>query len=108
SDRTVGAHRQDDRRVDLEVLTRGGTQVRRRLAQVSQLGTVLRRELSEAGYVPQAHVQAVLEIEAMRDAAFQQLLPVARKATALGDDADERRVRLEGEGFVDRADDRHP
>src|SRR3954463_13675082 len=107
SDRAVRAHRQDNRRVDLEILTGRSAQVGRRLAQVSELDAVLPRELGQPGNVPQTHVQAVLEIEAVRDAALQQLLPIARKAAPLGDDADQCRIRLEGEGLVDRADDRH-
>ena len=42
----------------------------------------------------------------LRDAALQQLLPVAGKVAALGDDADERGVRAEAERVVDGADDR--
>ena len=63
-------------------------------------------QLGEAGNVVQANVETVLEIETLDDAAFQQLLPVAGKVTALRDDADERRVRTERERVVDGADDR--
>ena len=51
-------------------------------------------------------METVLEIEALRDAALQQLLPVAGKVAALGDDADERGVRAKRKRLADRADDR--
>ena len=63
-------------------------------------------QLGEAGNVVQTNMEAVLDSEALRDAALQQLLPVAGEATALRDDADERGVGTEGERVVDRADDR--
>jgi hypothetical protein len=67
---------------------------------------MLCRELRETGDVVQAHMETVLEIEALRDAGLQQLLPVAGEMSALGDNADERGVRVEAERIVDRADDR--
>ena len=105
-DRAVGTNSEDDRRVGFEVRSGRSAQVPGRLAQIAQLDTVLLGQLGEAGNVVQANVEAVLEIETLDDAAFQQLLPVAGEVTALRDDADERGVRTEGERVVDGADDR--
>jgi hypothetical protein len=105
-DRAIGADREDDRRVDVEVLACGGAEVGRRLAEVAQLDAVLLCQLRQARDVVEPHVQPVLEVEPVRDAALQQLLPVAGEAAALGDHADERGVRFELHALVDRGDDR--
>ena len=67
----------------------------RRLAQVAQLDAVPRRESGQLGIVGDELVQAVLDVEPVRDAALQQLAPGRREAAALRRDADERRGRPE-------------
>jgi hypothetical protein len=105
-DRAVGADGQHDRGVDLEVRAGCGAQIVGRLAQVAQLDAVLVGQLGQAGDVVEADVEAVLEVEPMRDAALEQLLPVARKPAALSDDADERGIRPVLHPLVDGRDDR--
>ena len=51
-------------------------------------------------------MQAVLEVQSLREAALQQLAPRGREAAALGRDADDRGRRTEGECLVHRGDDR--
>src|SRR5690349_19366858 len=105
-DRAIGADGEHDRRVDLEVRARRSAQVGRRLAQVAQLDPALARQLREPRDVVQPHVQTILEIETVLDAALEQVLPVTRKPAALRDDADERGVRPVLHTLLDRGDDR--
>jgi hypothetical protein len=77
------------------------------LAQVAELDAVPARELLEVRILRQEHVQAVLDVEPGLDAFLQQIDPGGRKASALGGDADERRVRAVLLGVGDRADDRN-
>ena len=105
-DRAVRADREHDRRVDVEVRAGRGAEVRWGLAEVTQLDVVPARELDQLRVVLQAHVEAVLDVEAFRDAGAKKRPPVGGEASALRDDADERRVRVEAEGVVDARDDR--
>ena len=66
---------------------------------------MLRRELGQPRNVVEANVQAVLEVESVRDARLQEFLPVTGKVAALRDDADECRIRVVGQRVLDRADD---
>ena len=77
-----------------------------RPAQVAELDAVSRSELGQLRVVGDELVQAVLEIEALRDAALQQLAPRGREAATLRRDADERGRRVEAERVVDAPDDR--
>ncbi len=104
-DRTVGADRQDDRRVDLEVRARRRAQVARRLAEIAQFDSAFAGELGEIRNVVEPDVQPVLDVEPLPDTALQQVLPIARKVAALGDDSDEGRVRLVLHPLVDGSDD---
>ena len=79
----------------------GTFEVGGRLAQVAELDAVPRRELGQLRVVGEELVQAVLEVEPLRDAALQQLAPRGREASALGRDADERGRRAEAERVVD-------
>ena len=90
----------------LEVLAGRHVQIRRRPAQVAQLDAVLPRELDELGVGGEELVQAVLDVEPVRDARADQFAERRREAAAGGRDADERGGRLEAERVVDRADDR--
>ena len=83
-------------RVVREVLAGRHVQAGRRLAQVAQLDAVARRELDELRVVGDELVQAVLDVEARRDAALQQLAPRRREAPAAVRDADERGGRVVG------------
>jgi hypothetical protein len=51
-------------------------------------------------------VEAVLDVEAGRDAGLEEHAPGGREPPAGGRDADERRRRVVGERLLDRADDR--
>jgi hypothetical protein len=105
-DRAVGAHREDDRRRQLEVLARGDVQARRRPAQVTQLDVVLARERHELVVLADELVQAALDVEPRRDRLLQQLAPGGREAAALRGDADDRRRRPERQRLLDRRDHR--
>src|SRR5438309_9847191 len=94
-DRAIGADGEHDRRVDVEIRSGRGAEIRRRLAQVAQLDAAFARELDEARDVPQADVQAVFEVEPVLDAFAQQGAPIGREMSTLSDDADERTVRFE-------------
>src|SRR6059058_4821457 len=50
------------------------------------LDAVLTREVGQPGDVVEADVQAVLDVEPVRDAALEQLLPVAGESSTLRDD----------------------
>ena len=102
ADRAVRPDGQHDRRVHLEVLSGGGAEIGRWFAQVSELHPVLRRELGQPRNVVEANVQAVLEVEPVRDARLQEFLPVTGKVAALRDDADECRIRVVGQRVLDR------
>ena len=106
-DRAVRADREHDLRRDRQVRARGDVEVVRRAAQVAQLDAVARRQLGQLRIVGQELVQPVLEVQALRDAALQELAPGRREPPALGRDPDHRRRRPEAEGVVHRRDDRH-
>jgi hypothetical protein len=63
-------------------------------------------QLAELRVVGQELVQPVLDVQALRDAAAQELAPGRREAATLGGDAHDGRRRAEGEGVVHRPDDR--
>ena len=71
-----------------QVRAGGDVQVVRRAAQVAQLDAVARRQLGQLRVVGQELVQPVLDVQALRDAALQELAPGRREAAALGRDAD--------------------
>ena len=77
----------------LEVGAGRHVQVGRRPPQVAQLDAVPARELAQLLVVGEELVQAVLDVQAARDRAPQQLAPRGREAAARGGDADERRRR---------------
>ena len=105
-DRAVGADGEHDRRRHL----RGSRRSRSRGRAAAGAGRAApRRAVARARelvVVAEEHVQAVLDVEPVRDAALQQVDPRRREASALRGDADERGVRVEAERIVDRADDR--
>ena len=105
-DRAIRPDRQDDRRRHLEVLAGRDVQVGRRLSQVAQGDVVLSRELDELGVGGQELVQAVVDVEAVRDAGADLVEERRREPAARGRDADERGVGAEGQRILDRADDR--
>ena len=106
SDRAVGADRQHDRRVDLEVGPRRDAQPRGWLAEVVQLDPSLAGELGELGIVRDELVQAALDVEAGRDARLQQVSPGRREPAALSRNAHDGHCRLEAKRVVDGSDDR--
>ena len=71
---------------------RSQAQVGGRLAKVAQLDAVLARELGQLRNVVETNRAGRSRGRARRDATLEQLLPVARKVSALRDDADERGV----------------
>src|SRR5713226_878533 len=106
-DRAIRPDRQDDGRVDLQVLSCRRAQIGRWFAEVPQLDTMLSCKLRQPWNLVQANVQAVFEVESFLDTALEQVLPVTGKVTALGDDPDERGVRIEAKRFADGGHDRH-
>src|SRR5262249_45578441 len=92
----------------LEVLAGRHVQVRRRLAEISQLDLVLAGELDQLRVSGEELVQAVLDVEAFRDARADLLAERRRKAAAGGRDPDERGRGVEAQRLVHRADDREP
>src|SRR5207237_8844650 len=104
--RTIRTDRQADRAADLEVRAGRRAQVRRRLAQIAQLDVVPTRELDELRIVSEPNVEAVLEVETVRDTRPEQRAPVRGKAAALRDDTDEGGVGVEGERVLHASDDR--
>ena len=105
-DRAVGAHGEHDLPVVREVRAGRGVQARRGLAEIAQLDAVAGGEDAELGVVRDELVEAVLDVEAGRDAGLEEHAPGGREPPAGGRDADERRRRVVGERLLDRADDR--
>ena len=106
-DRAVGADREHDPRRHLQVRPRRHVETRRRLPQVAELDPVPGRELAQLRVLREELVQPVLDVQALRDAALQQLAPLGREAAAGRRDADDGGVGAEAERVVDGADDRH-
>src|SRR5215210_5380897 len=103
-DRTVGADREDDPRRHSKVCAGRDVEVAGRLAEVAQLDAMPRRQLRELGIVGDELVEAVLDVETLRDRRLEQLAPLRRKATALRRDADERGRRVEAQRVGDGGD----
>src|SRR5207244_5411765 len=82
-DRAVRADGEHDPRRVREVLAGRDVQAGRRLAQVAQLDAVATRQLGQLRIVGNELVQAVLDVEALRDRALQQVAPGRREAPAL-------------------------
>ena len=66
---------------------------------------MLRRERRQLGHVADEGVQAAPDLEAVLDRARDEQDPLGGELAARGRDADEQRVRLEREPFVERRDD---
>ncbi len=105
-DRAVRADGQHDRARHLQVRAGCRGQIARGPPEIAQLDMVVRRECTELLVVAEEHVQAVLDVQSLSDAASKQLHPLRRKATSLRRDADERSVRVEAERVVDGLHDR--